>query len=105
MAAGPQVRPLWHAKHAEVIQGLLIVGMHKVVGFQATLLGLLTSSVVTSIDTQSEPFVPIATCQVIIRATRCLSEEKFLTRVFGLVVRVDMAAMPQIPDRETWCSR
>ena len=105
MAAGPQVRPLWQAKHAEVIQRLLIVGMHKVVGFQATLLGLLTSFVVTSIDTQSEPFVPTVTCQVITRATQGLSEDTFLTRAFGLVVRVDMAAMRQIPSRATWFSQ
>ena len=67
----------------------------KVVGFQATLLGLLPSFVVMSIDTQSEPFVPTDTCQISTKATRCLSEDTFLTRMFGLAVRADMAAMRQ----------
>ena len=69
---------------------------------RATLMGLISSTLDTTIVTQSELFVPTAISYVTTNDTRRLSEDTFLSLVCALVVRVDVAAMHHLRIGAAW---
>ena len=65
-------------------------------------MGRLNNTVATSIAAQSELLVPSGISRFSRRAIRRLNDDTSLCLVFGLVVRVDMAALHRLLNRATW---
>ena len=65
-------------------------------------MGLLNNTVPTSIPAQSELLVPSAASRVSTKSIRRLNDDTSLRLVFGLVVRVDMAALHRLLNRAIW---